>query len=108
MRQSDGSFLMHKDGEVDIRGVYCALAVASLTNVLSEDLVRGTFEWIIRFGLLKIFLEIKFSSISVVRPMRVVFQVVQEWKLMAAMLFAVYLHLLFWGKAIYVIYKLYW
>ncbi|EFA07131.1 Protein farnesyltransferase subunit beta-like Protein [Tribolium castaneum] len=47
MRQPDGSFCMHKDGEIDIRGVYCALAVASLTNVLTEDLVRGTFEWII-------------------------------------------------------------
>ena len=26
LRLSDGSFVMHKDGEVDIRGVYCALS----------------------------------------------------------------------------------
>nr|ARE68914.1 farnesyltransferase subunit beta [Epicauta chinensis] len=47
MRQSDGSFSMHTDGEIDIRGVYCALSVASLTNILTEELVEGTFEWII-------------------------------------------------------------
>lgn len=48
VRQPDGSFCMHRDGEIDIRGVYCALAVASLTNILSEELVRGTFQWIVR------------------------------------------------------------
>ncbi|RZC40958.1 protein farnesyltransferase subunit beta [Asbolus verrucosus] len=47
LRQPDGSFCMHCDGEIDIRGVYCALAVASLTNILTEELCRGTFEWII-------------------------------------------------------------
>lgn len=47
VRQVDGSFSMHKDGEIDIRGVYCALAVASLTNLLTEELCNGTAQWII-------------------------------------------------------------
>ncbi|VDK40703.1 unnamed protein product, partial [Anisakis simplex] len=38
MKQKDGSFRVHKDGEVDIRGAYCALAVASITNMLDEEI----------------------------------------------------------------------
>ena len=33
LRLEDGSFLMHQDGEIDIRGVYCALSVTKLINV---------------------------------------------------------------------------
>jgi prenyltransferase beta subunit len=37
LRLQDGSFMMHEgDGEVDIRGVYCALSVARLTNVFTQ------------------------------------------------------------------------
>jgi hypothetical protein len=37
LRLDDGSFMMHADdGEVDIRGVYCALSVARLTNVFTH------------------------------------------------------------------------
>ncbi len=42
---ADGSFVMHEDGEVDIRGVYCALSVARLLNVYSESLFEKTAEW---------------------------------------------------------------
>ena len=39
LRLDDGSFMMHEnDGEVDIRGVYCALSVARLTNVFTPGL----------------------------------------------------------------------
>ncbi|KAK2707082.1 hypothetical protein QYM36_014944 [Artemia franciscana] len=48
MHQPDGSFTLHEGGEVDIRGVYCALAVAKLTNLLTEDLALNTDLWIIR------------------------------------------------------------
>jgi protein farnesyltransferase subunit beta len=48
LRQPDGAFMMHIDGELDIRGVYCALAVARLTNIYSEDLFRGTDRWLLR------------------------------------------------------------
>mmetsp|Transcript_2720 Transcript_2720/g.7117 ORF Transcript_2720/g.7117 Transcript_2720/m.7117 type:complete len:439 (-) Transcript_2720:283-1599(-) len=43
-----GCFTMHEDGEVDVRGAYTAFAVASLTNVLTDELVSGTPEWIAR------------------------------------------------------------
>ena len=33
LRQNDGSFVMHEGGEVDIRGVYCALSAAHLSNI---------------------------------------------------------------------------
>mgnify|MGYP003393914640 CR=1 FL=1 len=36
---SDGGFRMHSGGEADIRGAYCALAVASITNLMDEALV---------------------------------------------------------------------
>lgn len=39
---------MHKDGEVDIRGVYCALSIATLTNIADKQLFEGTAEWVVR------------------------------------------------------------
>lgn len=48
VKQTDGSFAMHVGGEVDIRGAYCALSVASLTGILTKELVNNTAEWIIR------------------------------------------------------------
>jgi protein farnesyltransferase subunit beta len=33
LQQSDGSFRMHEDGEVDVRATYCAAAVASLLRL---------------------------------------------------------------------------
>lgn len=48
VRCPDGSFCMHVDGEVDIRGVYCALSVATLTNVDCGQLFDRTAEWVIR------------------------------------------------------------
>lgn len=37
---------MHENGEVDIRGAYCALAAAKLTNVYTPDMFKDTAEWI--------------------------------------------------------------
>ncbi len=48
LRLDDGSYLMHEDGEVDIRGVYCALSAAHLTNVYSPELFRNTGNWVLR------------------------------------------------------------
>ncbi|XP_031842772.1 farnesyl transferase beta subunit [Nomia melanderi] len=42
----DGSFSLHADGEVDIRGIYCALAVAKLTNVYTPEMFKGSEDWI--------------------------------------------------------------
>lgn len=48
VRSPEGAFCMHDDGEIDIRGVYCALAVAILTNVYTDELFDKTAEWVIR------------------------------------------------------------
>lgn len=36
-----GGFRMHEDGEIDIRASYCAVSVASLLNILTEELCEG-------------------------------------------------------------------
>ncbi|KAJ1626973.1 farnesyltransferase subunit beta-like protein [Pavlovales sp. CCMP2436] len=41
-----GHYTMHEDGEVDVRGAYTAMAVATLTGILSEELTSGTADWI--------------------------------------------------------------
>lgn len=41
LKQPDGSFLVSHDGEVDVRGTYCLLCVASLLNLLTPELVEG-------------------------------------------------------------------
>ncbi|VDD82502.1 unnamed protein product [Mesocestoides corti] len=48
LRLSNGSFLMHHGGEVDVRGAYCAVSSAALTGLLQSrpELFDGTAEWI--------------------------------------------------------------
>ena len=48
LRLEDGSFIMHVGGEVDIRGVYCALSAAILTNTYSPELFKKTTQWILK------------------------------------------------------------
>ncbi|CAB4038020.1 farnesyltransferase subunit beta-like, partial [Paramuricea clavata] len=43
---SEGAFRMHHDGEVDIRGAYCAVVSARITNVYIHELFHNTGEWI--------------------------------------------------------------
>ncbi|KAG1671435.1 Protein farnesyltransferase subunit beta [Nymphon striatum] len=67
MKTASGSFQLHHGGEEDVsgksktsyftiifnfhyfflRGTYCALVVASLTNILTPELIDGTAEWIV-------------------------------------------------------------
>lgn len=47
LKKPDGGFCLHVDGETDIRGSYCALAVASITNILDDELVRDADSWLI-------------------------------------------------------------
>lgn len=45
----NGSFRMDCDGESDVRGAYCAVAVAKLVNISAEEeakLFKGTVDWI--------------------------------------------------------------
>lgn len=47
LKQPNGSFLMHHGGEVDIRGVYCAVAVATLLNFEEKNfLFENTAQWL--------------------------------------------------------------
>ncbi|XP_031436647.1 protein farnesyltransferase subunit beta-like [Clupea harengus] len=48
LRQRDGSFQMHVGGEVDVRSIYCAASVASLTNIITPDLFESTCDWVVR------------------------------------------------------------
>ncbi|KAJ2357142.1 CAAX farnesyltransferase (FTase) subunit beta, partial [Coemansia sp. RSA 2611] len=46
MKCPDGAFTMHAGGEVDVRGIYCALVIASLLNIMTPELVKGAAEFI--------------------------------------------------------------
>ncbi|KZT64521.1 terpenoid cyclases/Protein prenyltransferase [Daedalea quercina L-15889] len=46
VKQPDGSFLVCHHGEVDVRGLYCLLAVATLLNLLTQELLEGVPEFI--------------------------------------------------------------
>ena len=47
MKQADGSFSVCSDGECDTRGVYCAMAVASLLGLLSPQLTANTVDYLV-------------------------------------------------------------
>lgn len=47
VRDVDGSFALHKGGEQDIRGAYCAISVAKMTNTYTDALFDKTAEWIV-------------------------------------------------------------
>ncbi|XP_068619137.1 protein farnesyltransferase subunit beta isoform X2 [Battus philenor] len=47
VRDEDGSFALHNGGEHDIRGAYCAISVAKLTNLNSDNLFDKTAEWVV-------------------------------------------------------------
>lgn len=42
-----GAFSMEVGGETDIRGAYCAVAVATLLNIDEKELFEETASWII-------------------------------------------------------------
>jgi protein farnesyltransferase subunit beta len=46
LKQPDGSFVMHIGGESDTRAVYCVLVIASLLDILTDELTEGTAEWL--------------------------------------------------------------
>lgn len=46
MKTSQGGFMMHEEGETDMRGTYCAVAVASMLNILTDELIEGVPEYV--------------------------------------------------------------
>lgn len=41
LKQPDGSFTVHEGGEVDVRATYCVWCIASLTGIITHDLLSG-------------------------------------------------------------------
>ncbi|GBE59189.1 farnesyltransferase beta [Babesia ovata] len=41
MKKPDGSFSVHLGGECDVRGLYCAIASASMAGILDDELSEG-------------------------------------------------------------------
>ncbi|CAE7192621.1 FNTB, partial [Symbiodinium sp. CCMP2456] len=48
MKSPHGGFKMHDEGETDMRGCYCAIAVASMLHLLTDELLEGVPEYIRR------------------------------------------------------------
>lgn len=48
MKTPSGGFMMHEQGETDMRGTYCAMAVASMLHILTDELVEGVPEYVAR------------------------------------------------------------
>ncbi|XP_044465118.1 protein farnesyltransferase subunit beta-like [Mangifera indica] len=48
MKDPGGAFRMHDEGEIDVRACYTAISVASLLNILDDDLVRNVGNYILR------------------------------------------------------------
>ncbi|KAI9209874.1 terpenoid cyclases/protein prenyltransferase alpha-alpha toroid [Polychytrium aggregatum] len=46
LKCSDGSFRMHTEGEIDVRGSYCAVACAKLLNLLTPELAENVGEFV--------------------------------------------------------------
>lgn len=46
LKRHNGSFIMHQGGESDTRSTYCALVIASLLNVMTDELTTGVLPWL--------------------------------------------------------------
>ena len=46
MKQPNGAFTMHQDGEADTRAAYTVLCIASLLNILTPELCDQTGAWV--------------------------------------------------------------
>ncbi|KAG8905002.1 CAAX farnesyltransferase (FTase) subunit beta [Tulasnella sp. 403] len=46
LKQPDGSFIVCHGGEVDVRGTYCLLVVATLLDLITPALIHNTFDFL--------------------------------------------------------------
>ena len=46
LKDKSGGFRVHKNGEMDTRGIYSVLSVASIVNILTPELILGCAEFI--------------------------------------------------------------
>ncbi|XP_034926876.1 protein farnesyltransferase subunit beta isoform X2 [Populus alba] len=47
MKDPSGAFRMHDAGEIDVRACYTAISVASILNILDDELIRGVGNFIL-------------------------------------------------------------
>ncbi|WJX70298.1 protein farnesyltransferase [Trifolium repens] len=47
MKQPNGGFRMHDEGEIDARSCYTAISVASVLNILDEELIKNVGDFIL-------------------------------------------------------------
>ncbi|WOL10965.1 hypothetical protein Cni_G19725 [Canna indica] len=47
MKDSSGAFRMHDGGEIDVRACYTAISVASVLNILDDELIKGLGNYIL-------------------------------------------------------------
>ncbi|RYR56840.1 hypothetical protein Ahy_A05g022554 isoform C [Arachis hypogaea] len=47
MKQPNGGFRMHVEGEIDVRACYTAISVASVLNILDEELTQNVGDYIL-------------------------------------------------------------
>ncbi|XP_014632032.1 farnesyltransferase GMERA1A isoform X2 [Glycine max] len=47
MKQSNGGFRMHDEGEIDVRACYTAISVASVLNILDDELIKNVGDYIL-------------------------------------------------------------
>lgn len=57
VKTEDGGFMMCYPGEKDTRALYCALSVASLTNILDDALAHKCLEYIAKYNFFISFLH---------------------------------------------------
>lgn len=48
MKRPNGGFMMHDDGETDVRASYTVIAIAKLLNLLTPELMEGVAEYILQ------------------------------------------------------------
>ncbi|GJN17738.1 hypothetical protein PR202_gb04834 [Eleusine coracana subsp. coracana] len=48
VKDTSGAFRMHEGGEIDVRASYTAVSVASLVNILDDELAKGVGDYIAR------------------------------------------------------------
>lgn len=48
LKCEEGGFRMHDEGETDMRGTYCAMAVASMLHIMTDELAEGVPEYVRR------------------------------------------------------------
>ncbi|ANQ08081.1 Farnesyltransferase beta subunit [Plasmodium coatneyi] len=47
LKCKDGSFRLHKNGEIDMRGTYCAIAVCSMCHILTNQVKKNVEKYIL-------------------------------------------------------------